>query len=555
MAEALKNIANALKDSRVRTIVIFTCAILLVGVIITIIELRSDVVGPEIKASVGKAPAGMESIPGGFEQPETIQYATLQEKENALRAKRAEKSGSSAIPTITRSQKLDGTEGDLNNTGNNQNWQAGLGFSSLGRTDESGMAPKGLGTDGTGTGTGLSGSGTGTGLAGAGGLGNTGAGLGTNGAGSNLSGQNGVSGLGNNTNNNLSQSDAGLAGRSGLGLAGAGGTGLSGTGTGMSGLGTSGTGTNGLGTSGTGTGGTGTGGLGANGLGTSGTGTGGTGTGGMNPQSQSDANLAAIAQRQAAQLSAAQLEQLRQQLQAGMTAQANQLLSTTWGAPTQQYVAGTPPQPGAGGKNGPGGAGGAGAAGLAGATSGGGVLFKAGTILFGILTTSVNSDEPGPVMATIVDGPYKGAKLLGAMTNQGQKVMLSFNLMSMPGASKSISLNAVAIDPNTARTALSSDTNNHILLRYGTLFASSFIQGYGQAFSQSGQTITTNGLQTNTTNPDLSGEGKFYVALGNVGTKWGQATANLFNRPPTVQVYAGSGVGILILADVTDGGP
>jgi intracellular multiplication protein IcmE len=40
-------------------------------------------------------------------------------------------------------------------------------------------------------------------------------------------------------------------------------------------------------------------------------------------------------------------------------------------------------------------------------------LIKAGTIIFGVLDTAVNSDYPDtPVLVTIVDGPYKGAKLL-----------------------------------------------------------------------------------------------------------------------------------------------
>lgn len=580
MAEGLKNIANALKDSRVRTILVFTGTIILIAVAIAIIEFRSKAIGPEVKVGVNKAPATMQSIPGGFEQPETQQYISLQTKENIIKAQMAEKTGKSAIPTITGSQDVTGgagTGGAGAGTGinPNQDWQAGLGFSTLSRTQEG--QPKGL--NGTGTGTGGTGTGqTGVGGAGTNGLGTSGtgtSGLGTSGTGTSgtgtsgtgLAGASGTSGAGTG---GLGRGTAGAGGigtsglgKSGLGTSGAGigtsGTGTSGTGlAGASGLGTSGTGTSGLGTAGTGglgtagTGGLGTaGGAGTGGLGNAGTG-GPAGLGAPTGIGDQANNLSAIAQRQAAQLSAAQLEQLRQQLQAAMSAQANQLLASAWNAPTQQYVAGNPPaQATAQG-------GGAGGAGGAGGTIGGGAvetpLFKAGTILFGVLDTAVNTDEPGPVMATIVDGPYKGSKLLGTITNQGQKVMLTFNLFSIAGSPKSISINAVAIDTNTARTALSSNTDNHILLRYGTLFASAFIQGYGQAFSQSGQTITSNGLQTNTTNPDLSADGKFYVALGNVGSKWSAATATLFNRPPTVHVYSGTGIGVLILADVSPSG-
>ena len=43
-------------------------------------------------------------------------------------------------------------------------------------------------------------------------------------------------------------------------------------------------------------------------------------------------------------------------------------------------------------------------------------LIKAGTIIFAVLDTTANSDYPdSPVMATVVDGPFKGAKLLGKL--------------------------------------------------------------------------------------------------------------------------------------------
>ncbi len=44
-------------------------------------------------------------------------------------------------------------------------------------------------------------------------------------------------------------------------------------------------------------------------------------------------------------------------------------------------------------------------------------MIKAGTIMFAVLDTAVNSDEPGPILATMVSGKYKGAKLIGRLTN------------------------------------------------------------------------------------------------------------------------------------------
>lgn len=184
-------------------------------------------------------------------------------------------------------------------------------------------------------------------------------------------------------------------------------------------------------------------------------------------------------------------------------------------------------------------------------------IVKAGKVIFAVLDTSINSDEEGPVLATVVSGRFKGAKLIGAFTlpNQGEKLVLNFNLMSVPGAPATTNISAVAIDPNTARTALSSRTDNHYLLRYGSLFASSFLEGFGNAFQSAGTTITVGG----TTASDISvqqGVGRSLlenavIGLSDVGKRWGQQAQQIFNRKPTVYVYSGTGLGILFTQDLT----
>jgi type IV secretory pathway VirB10-like protein len=187
------------------------------------------------------------------------------------------------------------------------------------------------------------------------------------------------------------------------------------------------------------------------------------------------------------------------------------------------------------------------------------VLMKAGTILFASLDTAINTDEPGPIMATITQGQHKGAKILGdtqlASTTGGgrpEKVTLNFSTFMMVDAPKSISIKGVAIDPDTARTALASDVDHHYLLRYGTMFASSFMSGYAKVIASQGtvQTSTTTG-STTTTTPPLSPKQEIYAALGQVGTRFGDATSSYFTTPNTITVNAGTGFGLLILSDVT----
>lgn len=180
-------------------------------------------------------------------------------------------------------------------------------------------------------------------------------------------------------------------------------------------------------------------------------------------------------------------------------------------------------------------------------------LIKAGTILFGILDTAVNSDYPDtPVMATVVSGPLKGARLIGKLAlAQGQdRVTLNFTLMDMEGWPSAKSVSAFAIDPDTARTALANEVNYHYLMRYGSVFASSFLSGYASAIQSSGSVQTVSPTASITATPPLSAQDKFRVALGQVGTTLSGIVQGWVNTPNTVKVNAGVAIGILFTTEV-----
>ncbi|MBA2648251.1 MAG: type IVB secretion system protein DotG/IcmE [Legionella sp.] len=186
------------------------------------------------------------------------------------------------------------------------------------------------------------------------------------------------------------------------------------------------------------------------------------------------------------------------------------------------------------------------------------VIIKTGDILFAVLDTAVNSDEPGPILATIVSGKLKGSKLIGSfnLPSNSNRMVISFNLISMPGAIKTNSVSAVAIDPNTGRTALASRTNHHYLMRYGSLFASSFLEGFGNAFQSANTAITIGGTGGGNNITIQSGIGQStlenaVIGLATVGKSWGQQAQLLMNRPTTVLVCAGTGIGVLFTQDVS----
>ncbi len=234
-----------------------------------------------------------------------------------------------------------------------------------------------------------------------------------------------------------------------------------------------------------------------------------------------------------------------------MSGQAQNLL-TAWQPPVMVHREGSPEAPekeksamGAG-------AGTEKAGGKEGEKAAGPPLIKAGTILFGVLDTAVDSDYPDtPVMVTIIEGKFKDAKLIGklSLAQNGEKVSLNFNLMDMDDWLSAKTVNAFAIDPDTAKTVMASEVDRHYLERYGYIMATSFLTGYSKAITNQG-TSTTGIFGTSTNTPALSPGNKLAVGLGQIGTSLAQDAQQKVNRPPTVKVVAGVGLGILFTTEV-----
>lgn len=244
-------------------------------------------------------------------------------------------------------------------------------------------------------------------------------------------------------------------------------------------------------------------------------------------------------------------------LMAAMSGQAQQLVNA-WQPPVMEYRAGAPEtKPAAKAETAKTGTQGK----TTGSTPGGGtgpVVIKAGTIYFAVLDTQANSDYPNtPILATIVQGPFKGAKLMGKLQTEkniaGQldRISITFTLMDEKDWDKTKSINAFAIDPDTARTVMASSVNYHYLKRYGAIMATSLLQGYAGAVTTSGSTTTTGIFGTTSQYPTISPANKLMVALGQVGQTMSSSVQAWINIPPTVRVDAGVSIGILFMSDVT----
>lgn len=184
-------------------------------------------------------------------------------------------------------------------------------------------------------------------------------------------------------------------------------------------------------------------------------------------------------------------------------------------------------------------------------------LITAGTVLFAVIDTAVSTDEPGPILATITNGRFTGAKLIGELQSTGpraEKITINFSTMIPKGAEHSMAIKAVAVDPDTSRTGIATSVDHHYLERYGMLLASSFMTGYSKVITQEGTVSTTaaNAGSTTTVSPQLSGKKEIYAALGDVGKALGTSAAENVNRANTITVNSGTGIGLLFLSDVSE---
>lgn len=184
----------------------------------------------------------------------------------------------------------------------------------------------------------------------------------------------------------------------------------------------------------------------------------------------------------------------------------------------------------------------------------GNVIIKSGTILFAVLENTLNSDQPGtPVLAVIAAGKYRGARLMGTFTREKEKLVVKFTQLITKHSDGAIAISAYAIDPKTAQNALATSVNHHYLERYGSLFAASLIQGFGNAFSnyQNPCQGTNNCfISGSVQRPDVTTKTALYQGLGQIGTNISSNVQNNFNLPVTVKLKRGTGIGILFMGDV-----
>lgn len=181
-----------------------------------------------------------------------------------------------------------------------------------------------------------------------------------------------------------------------------------------------------------------------------------------------------------------------------------------------------------------------------------GLNIKPGDLLYAVNDIHLNSDGGNKVVrATVLSGEYKGYIALGNFARENESLMIEFTSLTSPSGTVH-PIKAYAIDPTVPTANVASAVDNHILERWGGLIAASFIQGLGDATRNSGitsQNYSTTGISGGlvTSTPEYSLMEKGVIAMGTVGDRASQVLMQKFNRPPTVELYAGQQIAILII--------
>ena len=172
-----------------------------------------------------------------------------------------------------------------------------------------------------------------------------------------------------------------------------------------------------------------------------------------------------------------------------------------------------------------------------------------GQTFYSVLQIGVNTDEISPIRAVSVEkGRLEGAVLTGEPKRTGEKAMLTFTSMSLRG--RSYNVNAIALDPDTYRSAIADGVDNHTFERYTKLFISSFVQGYGDALSGTQTTTNTDGSSSQTKDPLPDSSSQIKVGIGEIGRKMSPIYQKEFDRPPTVTVEPNKNIIIMFMQEV-----
>ena len=181
------------------------------------------------------------------------------------------------------------------------------------------------------------------------------------------------------------------------------------------------------------------------------------------------------------------------------------------------------------------------------------VYVAAGDVMYGEVIATVNSDAQMPVLVEVTTGKYKGARLRGtfATDNVSGKLVVSFSQMT--NGDVTVPVSALAVDGYTSDTSVRSGIDRRYLKRYGTVFATTFIEGVAEGLAEPEKTVLTD---QNGNNQIVEEKRTTEESLWNgVNEAVGVINRDIMAaRPegPKIYLHSGYPVGILFVDDLRE---
>lgn len=181
-----------------------------------------------------------------------------------------------------------------------------------------------------------------------------------------------------------------------------------------------------------------------------------------------------------------------------------------------------------------------------------------GSMLYGQIQASLNSDYPGMVRVKVLGGPLDQSMMMGAYTvpfledsyRPRDKIKIALNKMIYNR--NTFTINAVALDTQSMTDYLSGDVDYHYFTRWGGLIAANVLKGIGRAVARTGTTASNDGSGLIYQEPITATGDQLKVAAGEVGNELSTIAREQFDRPPTVTKDQGEMVAIFFMEEIND---
>ena len=174
-------------------------------------------------------------------------------------------------------------------------------------------------------------------------------------------------------------------------------------------------------------------------------------------------------------------------------------------------------------------------------------IIKAGTSMKARLDNSVNTDKGSDIFATVIGGNFNGAKLIGSLAQAKTDIQFDIKRMIFKGVEYQVSIRSFTL--GNKQSGMADSVQKHTAQRLGNLALATVFEGYGEAYSNLGETVVNGNnvviSKSEPNNKEIAGR-----IAGNLGTEFTSIARSNMSRPATYHVSAGKVFEIFFDADV-----